>query len=638
MAKFINKKEQVYDLKLTSYGHHLLSIGEFSPTYYAFFDDNVIYDINYTFVPTRDTYDLAKPWSDNCSVYDAAPGPLQGWWRLNTDISVAGDAVDSSGKNRPGNDQNERDYVEPTYHTNLFTRPTFSTTLYPPDDSSSLVQVGSCTFNGQLANAGNAVNIGTAETWDAIIGNDTEGGSTQQMSFAFWVYKTGDGSGTTGRLIDFGNGDIKLYTTSADILYFGVKWTDTGGTGENDPAYWNTDAAVVPDPTGTPAWTHIVVTYDATLAVNNPKMYVNGAAVAITEATAPAGEYYGIVSQDAFIGNEEGGSRPFQGQLADVAIWNKILTAEEVSLIYNASQGAATACSAWTENQNQVDNRIKNETQYLESLVLFEDIDDAAAGNIGSNIDPLSTELTWVQRLPRKDVFKMDAMIGDAYLDGKTNAAPAWKVVSLQSTINSSQEKGLVEEASEIAVPQLNIEANYIKKVVESTFEFDPSSVRTLNDQTSAFIDDKIIILEQDDPVLYVEEINTELLTENFEIEVFGYVVSGSNARGPATGSQADTFERKFFRKDIPQIVDGFLVSQFKETVAVEEITTGSVEYYFDVLVDQSIDQSLACRGATAFNKSSYYIDLDFDCDEEKDESVFYDIYGSVTEPEICQD
>ena len=47
MAKFLNKKEQVYDLKLTSYGHHLLSTGKFKPVYYAFYDDNVIYDIRY---------------------------------------------------------------------------------------------------------------------------------------------------------------------------------------------------------------------------------------------------------------------------------------------------------------------------------------------------------------------------------------------------------------------------------------------------------------------------------------------------------------------------------------------------------------------------------------------------------------
>ena len=47
MAKFLNKKEQVFDFKLTSYGHYLLSNGSFKPFYYGFFDDNVIYDGKY---------------------------------------------------------------------------------------------------------------------------------------------------------------------------------------------------------------------------------------------------------------------------------------------------------------------------------------------------------------------------------------------------------------------------------------------------------------------------------------------------------------------------------------------------------------------------------------------------------------
>ena len=42
--KFIDKKERVMDLKLTSYGHYLLSIGKFKPEFYSFYDDNVLYD------------------------------------------------------------------------------------------------------------------------------------------------------------------------------------------------------------------------------------------------------------------------------------------------------------------------------------------------------------------------------------------------------------------------------------------------------------------------------------------------------------------------------------------------------------------------------------------------------------------
>jgi len=41
---YFNKKEQVLDIKLTQYGKYALSIGKLNPTYYKFFDDNILYD------------------------------------------------------------------------------------------------------------------------------------------------------------------------------------------------------------------------------------------------------------------------------------------------------------------------------------------------------------------------------------------------------------------------------------------------------------------------------------------------------------------------------------------------------------------------------------------------------------------
>lgn len=42
--EFFDKKEDVIDLKLTRFGRYLLSKGRFKPTYYSFFDDNILYD------------------------------------------------------------------------------------------------------------------------------------------------------------------------------------------------------------------------------------------------------------------------------------------------------------------------------------------------------------------------------------------------------------------------------------------------------------------------------------------------------------------------------------------------------------------------------------------------------------------
>tara|TARA_R110002074_G_scaffold2959_4_gene16297 strand:- start:1152 stop:2231 length:1080 start_codon:yes stop_codon:yes gene_type:complete len=44
MTTFFDPKEEVLDIQLTPYGEALLSVGDFKPVYYAFFDDNILYD------------------------------------------------------------------------------------------------------------------------------------------------------------------------------------------------------------------------------------------------------------------------------------------------------------------------------------------------------------------------------------------------------------------------------------------------------------------------------------------------------------------------------------------------------------------------------------------------------------------
>jgi hypothetical protein len=45
--KFLDGKEQVIDIQLTSYGKYLLSRGKFRPHFYSFYDDGVLYDSEY---------------------------------------------------------------------------------------------------------------------------------------------------------------------------------------------------------------------------------------------------------------------------------------------------------------------------------------------------------------------------------------------------------------------------------------------------------------------------------------------------------------------------------------------------------------------------------------------------------------
>lgn len=60
--EFFNRKEEVLDLELTQYGKYLLSIGKLNPSYYAFFDDDVIYDTQFQGDPPKsDNTGIAGP-------------------------------------------------------------------------------------------------------------------------------------------------------------------------------------------------------------------------------------------------------------------------------------------------------------------------------------------------------------------------------------------------------------------------------------------------------------------------------------------------------------------------------------------------------------------------------------------------
>jgi hypothetical protein len=269
------------------------------------------------------------------------------------------------------------------------------------------------------------------------------------------------------------------------------------------------------------------------------------------------------------------------------------------------------------EVQNDIHKRIKEDTQYLESLVLFEEVGKNDIPDTEMNYFP--SDVTPIQKTTRTDD------VGE-----NKQKAPSWKVVSLRSDISSSS---ILDIENDTRIPQINITASYFKKIVDSqeyaNRTFNASTARVIEAVSNAFADDKVIYLEMSEPVIYLEEVNTQLLNENFDIEVFE-VQDGSSAGG-------EKLIRKYFQDKQEQIVDGFMIAPNPIPNSVDTITEDAIEKYFSVLVDGEIDEATACKLAADFNKQSFLIDLDFDCDKIVQEDLFYDIYGSETEAEICQ-
>ena len=480
----------------------------------------------------------------------------------------------------------------------------------------------------------------------------------------------------------------------------------------------------------------------------------------------------------------------------------------------------------FVEEQNKIHPRIKNNTSYLEGILSFEEIENSVPP--GNYLEPAKSDMNMasydIDISPDKNIlqtnkFLFDSAIGDSKFEGKnTQASPAWKVVTCQGEILSTSVKdtskydfthvNLDREAREFNIPQLEVALYYTKLIDKPTNTMEFTNIPSTISETPAFADGYSIKLVRDDLVVYADEINTEVLTENFDIEVFrmneesgttglstGTITLSANVQ-PATywgktitiddgvqsvtfefiqdmtnpsstnvgvvaptnfeylgdtgqstqimgavynlmaaidnafnneyptswflGSNADNnpvnfagrctnndaqfkcvrnlelnllnvtvgsvppplagdlgftitnlnegkngtittsypegitvtgftgaelykiveLERKFFEKEIPQIVDGMMVSRKPMENLNTELTPDAVEYYFDVLTDSSINAKIACECASTFNKTSYYVDIDFDEEacKDPDDDIYFDIYGSVTVPEICDE
>ncbi len=236
-------------------------------------------------------------------------GSLVGWWKLNESDA----APDATGRGNDG-----------------------SSTSWPLSDvytPSLLLQQRSNLFNGSTS----FVDIGSAATWDGVIGNDTANGSTQRMTFSMWFRKTGMGSSSYPRIFQFGEdksgpgfGGIWAYFSSTNTLRFGVGWS-------TKRAVWESVSNLIFDN----QWYHLAIVYDATDVNARPVVYINGQQIYFTQYAGwkAAGSYEGISAPNCVIGNSPVAARPWQGQIADFAIWNKLLSPKDINAIYKCQTG-----------------------------------------------------------------------------------------------------------------------------------------------------------------------------------------------------------------------------------------------------------------------------------------------------------
>ena len=150
---------------------------------------------------------------------------------------------------------------------------------------------------------------------------------------------------------------------------------------------WNTP--VNSTPVG--AWAHIAVTYSRSNIANVPIIYINGTAQALTVASSPSGAFTIDDGSNFVIGNVNSVAypydHPFDGKIFDPRVYNRILSAAEVTTLYNAGTP---------------DHTLVTDGLVFQGMAVYADLGDdtSLAGTVLSSTDRLTENILRAVGIP----------------------------------------------------------------------------------------------------------------------------------------------------------------------------------------------------------------------------------------------
>ncbi len=156
------------------------------------------------------------------------------------------------------------------------------------------------------------VDLGSAASIDDVFA----GGGTVEA----WFRASGWGESSRGKIVEkndasTGSGvagwslGVDDVNVSESILFGHGSTAGSGG-------FWNAPAGSV----ALNKWTHVAVVYDQGSTANNPSIYLDGAAVTVSETNAPGGAMASDASYAGRLGNRVAGDRTFNGRLDEVRL------------------------------------------------------------------------------------------------------------------------------------------------------------------------------------------------------------------------------------------------------------------------------------------------------------------------------
>jgi len=296
-------------------------------------------------------------------------------------------------------------------------------------------------------------------------------------------------------------------------------------------------------------------------------------------------------------------------------------------ILYDGGYGGVT------EEQNDIHDRIKSavrpKTQYVFAGI-ESNINLSVDAKILNNYATPLVNKSFVTAEDRLDVLPY--CLGTT--DPNTNNAPAWGIGVYRAQISSSAAY-YSGSAGNINIPQLNVihqintyvgldeteakiqnfdgPADAAAKLLyaQDTFETDQGQPAQVFQISNKFQDGTFLFEDQDYVFADLRENNTTNMVQNFDLEIFEVTYETDDK----TGATKEIITQMKFMPD-PFIEDTGIVDEEELNYQYATPTPEYVEYYFDLNVDEEIEDRILCQVDFENKKESIFADsrLEFDC------------------------
>lgn len=206
---------------------------------------------------------------------------------------------------------------------------------------------------------------------------------------------------------------------------------------------------------------------------------------------------------------------------------------------------------------------------------------------------------------------------------------PNFQVTMLQGFISSSQmvhqvdltnTHGEQSLSGSVFIPQVEVDMSFnatLKNLLDNPIPETEFS-------SQVFSDGRYVELSFTEPIIHLKEFNSFYEKENFEIEVFEVLQTGS-------------LRKLKFPKEFSNIINGILVDnpQSTSTDGVEE-GSNYVDYFFNIVQDELIPEEELCEAVDKLEINSNFLDEELICPDQRTER--FNIYSTKVGPDDLED